>query len=79
MDETILILLNFTPLPRYNYRVGVPRMGYWREVLNSDAIEYGGSGHGNNGGADATPIPYHGRPCSLNLTLPPLGALYLKI
>lgn len=78
-DEVILIVLNFTPLPRYNYRVGVPRPGYWREVLNSDAIEYGGSGHGNNGGADATPIPYHGRPFSLNLTLPPLGALYLKI
>jgi 1,4-alpha-glucan branching enzyme len=78
-EETILVVLNFTPVPRYHYRVGVPRMGFWRELLNSDAREYGGSGHGNLGGAEASPVPYHGRPCSLNLTLPPLGAIFFKL
>ena len=62
----------------YNYRVGVPRGGNWRELLNSDAAAYGGSGQGNCGGVDAEPIPDHGRPFSLNLTLPPLGAVFLK-
>jgi 1,4-alpha-glucan branching enzyme len=78
-DEVILIVLNFTPEPRYNYRVGVPRPGFWRELLNSDAKDYGGSGHGNMGGAQSSPIPFHGRPHSINITLPPLGAVYLKI
>jgi 1,4-alpha-glucan branching enzyme len=77
-DDTVLIVCNFTPLPRYNYRVGVPRGGYWREVLNSDAEEYGGSRQGNLGGMEGSPIPFHGRPYSLNLTLPPLGAIFLK-
>lgn len=76
--DNLIILCNFTPVPRYNYRVGVPRPGYWQEILNSDAKEYGGSGHGNMGGIETSPIPYHGRPCSLNLTLPPLGAIFLK-
>ena len=53
---------NFTPVPRHNYRVGVPTGGFWQEVLNSDAVEYGGSGHGNLGGMEAAPIPCHGRP-----------------
>jgi 1,4-alpha-glucan branching enzyme len=69
---------NFTPVPRYNYRVGAPRGGYWREILNSDAGEHGGSGHGNMGGVEASPVPFHGRMHSLNLTLPPLGAVFLK-
>ncbi len=77
-DETLLVVCNFTPTPCYNYRVGVPQGGYWKEVLNSDAKEYGGSGHGNLGGAEAYNISFHGRPYSLNLTLPPLGALFLK-
>jgi 1,4-alpha-glucan branching enzyme len=77
-DDTVLIVCNFTPVPCYNYRVGVPRGGYWREILNSDAKEYGGSGHGNLGGMEASPIPFHGRPYSLNLTLPPLGVIFLK-
>ena len=77
-DDTVLIVCNFTPVPRYNYRAGVPRGGFWREVLNSDAKEYGGSGHGNLGGMEASPIPFHGRPYSLNLTLPPLGVTFLK-
>lgn len=77
-EDVILVVCNFTPAPYHNYRVGVPRGGYWREILNSDALEHGGSGHGNLGGVEATPIGYHGRPYSLNITLPPLGALFFK-
>jgi 1,4-alpha-glucan branching enzyme len=77
-DDTILIVLNCSPLPRFNYRVGVDAEGHWNELLNTDAATFGGSGHGNFGGVDAYPVPKHGRPFSLNLTLPPLGALYLK-
>jgi len=58
--------------------VGVPHGGYWRELLNSDGREYGGSGMGNLGGVEAEPIPVHGRTVSLNLTLPPLAALFFK-
>lgn len=77
-DAIVLVALNFTPVPRRNYRVGTPRGGYWREILNSDAREYGGSGLGNLGGAEAAPIPCHGRPYSLNLTLPPLAAVFFR-
>ena len=76
--DILLVALNFTPVPRFNYRVGVPRMGYWSEIMNSDAQEYGGSGHGNLGGVEASPISFHGRPYSLTLTLPPLGAVFCK-
>jgi len=76
-DHLVLVVCNFTPVPRYNYRVGVPRGGFWQERLNSDAKEYGGSGHGNFGGVEAVPIPMHGRPWSLNLTLPPLAVVLL--
>jgi len=76
--ETILVVCNFTPVPRYNYRIGVPWSGYWKEMLNSDAKEYGGSGHGNFGGVEAGPFPSHGKYHSLSLTLPPLGMLFLK-
>jgi 1,4-alpha-glucan branching enzyme len=76
--EMVLIVLNFTPTPRYNYQVGVPKGGFWRELLNSDFEEYGGSGHGNFGGMDAVPFEVHGRHYSLTLTLPPLGALFFK-
>ncbi|MEM4311540.1 MAG: 1,4-alpha-glucan branching protein GlgB [Nitrososphaerales archaeon] len=76
--DLFLIVCNFTPVPRLNYRVGVPRGGFWEEVLNSDAKEYNGSGFGNFGGVEATPIPFHNRDYSLSLTLPPLGALFLK-
>ncbi|HYN11155.1 MAG TPA: 1,4-alpha-glucan branching protein GlgB [Burkholderiales bacterium] len=74
----VVAVFNFTPQPRENYRVGVPRGGRWREVLNSDAPLYGGSGIGNFGGADATPMPYDNFSHSLSLTLPPLGALFFK-
>jgi len=77
-DDIVLVVLNFTPVPRFTYRVGAPRGGFWKEILNSDAREYGGSGHGNLGGVEATPIPSHGRPYSLNLTLPPLSAVFFK-
>ncbi|UCC61336.1 MAG: 1,4-alpha-glucan branching protein GlgB [Dehalococcoidia bacterium] len=77
-NDIILIVCNFTPVPRQNYRVGVPRKGFWREILNSDAEAYGGSGWGNMGGMEAVPIPSHGRLYSLTLTLPPLAAVYLK-
>src|SRR5690606_3226032 len=70
-------IFNFTPAPRSNYRVGVPASGHWREVLNTDAKPFGGSGMGNSGAVEATPVSTHGRPCSLNLTLPPLAALLL--
>jgi 1,4-alpha-glucan branching enzyme len=77
-SEIILTVLNFTPTPQYNYQVGVPSGGFWQEILNSDAEEYGGSGHGNFGGIEAVPIEIHGRPYSLKLTLPPLGAVFFK-
>src|SRR6202451_432222 len=77
-NQNIVIVCNFTPIPRLNYRLGVPAGGYWRELLNSDGKEYGGSGMGNAGGVFAEEEPVHGRPFSLNLTLPPLGALFLK-
>ena len=77
-DELIIVVCNFTPVPRPNYRVGAPRGGFWKEVLNSDAVEYGGSGWGNLGGAEAVPVPLHGRSHSLTLTLPPLSALFFE-
>jgi 1,4-alpha-glucan branching enzyme len=76
--ETILVVCNFTPVPRDNYQVGVPSAGFWRELLNSDAREYGGSGLGNLGGVQAESETAHGRPYSLRLTLPPLAALFFK-
>jgi 1,4-alpha-glucan branching enzyme len=76
--DTMLVVCNFTPVPQSNYRVGVPSGGYWKEVLNSDAREYGGSGQGNLGGAEATPVPYHGKFNSLSLTLPPLSVLFFR-
>jgi 1,4-alpha-glucan branching enzyme len=77
-DEVVLAMLNFTPVVRTGYRVGVPRGGYWKELLNSDAKDYSGSGAGNMGGLKAAHIPSHGRPNSLLLTLPPLSAIFLK-
>ncbi len=77
-DERILVVCNFTPVVRLNYRVGVPRGGVWTERLNGDAEIYGGSGQGNLGGVEAAPVASHGRSYSLNLTLPPLTALFLR-
>jgi len=77
-DAEILVVLNFTPIARQGYRIGVPRGGFWQEVLNSDALRYGGTGWGNLGGQEAAPVGAHGRLHSLVLTLPPLSALFLK-
>ena len=76
--DQLLVVMNFTPVPRHNYRVGIPSGGFWKEVLNSDAPEYGGSGQGNLGGVESTPVPLHGRYHSLSLTLPPLGMVVFK-
>ncbi len=78
IKDIFLVICNFTPIPRYHYRIGVPRRGLWREVLNSDAKIYGGSGHGNFGGLEAPSVPSHGKPYSLSLTLPPLSVLFFK-
>lgn len=76
--KPVLVACNFSPTPRFNYRVGVPSGGFWKEILNSDSVEYGGSGHGNMGGVEAAPLSHHGRPYLVNLTLPPLGALFFR-
>jgi 1,4-alpha-glucan branching enzyme len=75
--ELTAVICNFSPVPRPNYRIGVPRKGFWRERLNTDAKQYGGSGRGNFGGVEATPFPLHGRNYSLTLELPPLSAVYM--
>ncbi len=72
----VVAVCNFTPVPRWGYRLGVPRAGFWREALNSDAVEYGGSGVGNLGGLETEPVAHHGRPWSLVLTLPPLSVMF---
>jgi 1,4-alpha-glucan branching enzyme len=77
-DEVILATFNFTPVPLFNYRIGAPFGGEWIEILNSDAKEYAGSGYGNKGKVIAELKPFHGQPFSINLTLPPLGAVYFK-
>ena len=77
-DNQVLCLCNFTPVPRYNYRIGVPTEGHYRELLNSDASIYGGSNVGNLGGLRTNALPSHGMPHSLALTLPPLSVLFLK-
>ena len=76
--DRMLCVLNFTPVVRPNYRVGVPGPGYWKEVLNTDAETYWGSNVGNNGGVHAEFKAWHGQPYSVVLTLPPLGAVFLK-
>jgi 1,4-alpha-glucan branching enzyme len=77
--KTTLTAVNLTPVPRHGYRIGVHRPGRWVELLNTDATVYGGSGQGNLGGVDTGPlaVPHQGRPHSVDLTLPPLGAVIL--
>ncbi|MFZ7127605.1 MAG: 1,4-alpha-glucan branching protein GlgB [Desulfobacterales bacterium] len=77
-SSEIIAVFNFTPVPRHNYRVGAPCGGAWRELLNGDAVEYGGSGQGNMGALEAAPIPFHGMAHSLTLTLPPLAVVFFK-
>jgi 1,4-alpha-glucan branching enzyme len=76
-DDVVLAVCNFTPVPRPGYRVGVPRPGRWVEAINTDSEAYGGSGWGNMGGLDAVAAPWHGRPWSLTVTVPPLAAVFL--
>ncbi len=74
----VICALNFTPVTRFNYRIGVDHPGVWSEILNTDATELGGSGQGNFGAVDTTPVRAHKRDLSLNVTLPPLGAVFLR-
>ncbi len=74
----VLVVANMTPVPRHDYRIGVPHAGLWRERLNSDAEVYGGSGLGNGGAVATQPVAAHGSAQSLSLTLPPLGLLVLE-
>jgi 1,4-alpha-glucan branching enzyme len=77
-DNIVLVVCNFTPTTRFNYRVGVPRGGFWTELLNGDAKQYWGSGQGNLGGVEAEPISWHGCSYSLSLILPPLAVVFFK-
>jgi 1,4-alpha-glucan branching enzyme len=77
-SESLLVAANFTPVPRHGFRIGVPSPGTWREILNSDADLYGGSGQGNLGQVVAEPIPWHGRESSVSVTLPPLAVVVFK-
>ena len=78
-QDFVLMVFNFTPVPRYDYRIGVPAPGFYDELMNSDAAVYGGGDVGNSGGVGSEPIPAHGYGHSLRLTLPPLACLLLKI
>jgi 1,4-alpha-glucan branching enzyme len=77
-EEFVLVVGNFTPVVRENYRVGVPRPGFYREILNSDSKHYEGSDVGNAGGVQAEPVPWNDRPYSIKLRLPPLAVMFLK-
>ncbi len=78
-DEFIVVITSLTPVVRQGYRVGVPRPGFYKEILNSDSSHYWGSNVGNGGGVQTDPIPFHGYDQSLSLTLPPLATIYLKL
>lgn len=77
-SEIVLCIFNLTPVPRYDYRIGVPEGGVWQEIFNSDAKTYGGSGHGNMGQAKASEGAHHGRPWHLDLVLPPMAGVMMK-
>jgi len=77
-DQQLLMVCNLTPVPRHGWRIGVPQDGIWREIMNTDSSHYGGSNVGNNGRAVAEPEPMHGQAWSLNLSLPPLGAVWFE-
>ena len=77
-DDLILVACNFTPVPRTNYRIGVPREGFWHEIANSDAGQYWGGNWGNLGGVEASPVSHHGRPFSVLVTLPALSVVFFK-
>jgi 1,4-alpha-glucan branching enzyme len=76
--DVVLLIANFTPVPREGYRVGVPAPGFYRELLNSDAACFGGSNMGNSGGLPAQPTPWQGQPHSILITVPPLAVVFFK-
>ncbi len=76
-ERPVVCVLNLSPVPRYDYRVGMPVCCRWRELVNTDSSYYGGSGIGNMGGVEAEPLPWHDQPFSAKLTVPPLGAVWL--
>jgi len=78
-EDSIVFACNFTPVPRYHYRLGVTRAGWYREILNTDAEMFGGSNMGNSGASEARALPFHGRPASIEITLPPLAVVAFKI
>ncbi|MFP4163413.1 MAG: 1,4-alpha-glucan branching protein GlgB [Chitinispirillaceae bacterium] len=78
-NDRVLVLLNFTPSPRHDYRIGVPLAGFWEEIFNSDAPEYGGSGVGNAGGVATVDEPWHNQDQSIQVSFPPLGALLFRL
>ena len=77
-DAPVAVVCNFTPVPREGYRIGLPKAGRWREIFNSDALDYGGSGLGNLGEILATALPSHGYDASVTIVLPPLSTLYFR-
>jgi 1,4-alpha-glucan branching enzyme len=76
-ERVLVFVSNLSPVPRYGYRLGLPRTGRWREAMNTDSSFYGGSDVGNLGGVQTEPIPWHGQPVSAEVTLPPLAGLWL--
>ena len=78
-DSFVVMVFNFTPIPRHDYRVGVPVEGDYRELLNSDSSYYAGTDVGNSGQITTEPVPHNGHPYSLSLRLPPLAGIVLKI
>ena len=76
--RVVLVVCNMTPVPRVGYGIGVPKPGYWRELLNTDASVYGGSNLGNSGGIDSVPVQMHGEAQALFVTLPPLSTVFLS-
>jgi 1,4-alpha-glucan branching enzyme len=77
-SEAVIVVCNFTPVPRLNYKIGAPMAGFWKEILNSDAKEFGGSGCGNLGGVEAKDASSHGMSHSLIITVPPLAIVAFK-
>ena len=77
-EDYLIFVCNFTPVTRYNYRVGVPSAGFYKELLNTESIYYGGTNIGNLGGVNSDDIPWHKRSYSINLTFPPLGVVIYK-
>jgi 1,4-alpha-glucan branching enzyme len=76
-EHPLVFVANLSPVPRYGYRLGLPRPCRWREALNTDSSYYGGKDVGNLGGVEPEPIPWHGQPVSAEVTLPPLAAVWL--